>query len=123
MRVILAVVGRPKAGALADAIQEYETRAARYWPLGVVEVREERGSAGVPPDLVKQREGERLLERLTEVPYIVACDVQGISMTSEQFADWMQTRRERAQPMVYLTLCGSKLHYDYRLLRGRSRMS
>ena len=38
MRIVIASVGRPRA--LAGPIREYETRAARYWPLEVREVRE-----------------------------------------------------------------------------------
>lgn len=102
MRVLVCVVGRPKVGPISDAIREYETRAARYWPLDVVEVREEKGSGSVTPDLVKQREGERLGERLQSIPVIVACDVQGKTMTSEQFAEWMQERRERAQDVAFV---------------------
>jgi 23S rRNA (pseudouridine1915-N3)-methyltransferase len=40
VRVVVAAVGRPKAGPIADAVHEYETRAARYWPLVVQVVRE-----------------------------------------------------------------------------------
>ena len=41
MKVWVAAVGKPRDAALAAAIREYETRAARYWPLEVVEVKEE----------------------------------------------------------------------------------
>ena len=39
MRFTVAAVGKPRDAALATAIHDYETRAARYWPLAVVEVR------------------------------------------------------------------------------------
>ena len=39
----IAAVGKPRDRHLAAAIDEYETRAARYWPLDVVEVREASG--------------------------------------------------------------------------------
>jgi 23S rRNA (pseudouridine1915-N3)-methyltransferase len=39
VRLVVAVVGRPRDRHLAAAIEEYETRAARYWPLAVAEVR------------------------------------------------------------------------------------
>ena len=62
MRLIVAVVGKPRNAGLAAAIEEYETRAARYWPLDVHEVREERAS-GLSPSVVRKREGERLRDR------------------------------------------------------------
>ena len=39
MRLVVAVVGKARNPALGEAIRDYETRAARYWPLDVHEVR------------------------------------------------------------------------------------
>jgi 23S rRNA pseudoU1915 N3-methylase RlmH len=36
----VVAVGKPRAQNVAAAIQDYETRAARYWPLEIREVRE-----------------------------------------------------------------------------------
>ena len=92
MRVIVAVVGKPRNAALAAAIEDYETRAARYWPLDVHEVREERAGA-LPAAQVREREGERLLERAGR-GRVVACDPGGRSYTSEEFAAWLQQERD-----------------------------
>ena len=42
MRIIVATVGAPRNRPLAEAIADYETRAARYWPLETRAVKEER---------------------------------------------------------------------------------
>src|SRR3954466_8794110 len=65
MRLVVAVVGKARNPALGDAIRDYETRAARYWPLDVHEVREERAT-GETVDRVREREGARLAERVPE---------------------------------------------------------
>jgi 23S rRNA (pseudouridine1915-N3)-methyltransferase len=96
MQFTVAVVGKPRDANLAGAIREYETRAARYWPLQIQEVREEPARSG-SADLVREREGERLLAALPTGAQIVACDVIGKTMTSEQFAEWLQQLRERAR--------------------------
>jgi 23S rRNA (pseudouridine1915-N3)-methyltransferase len=101
MRVVLAAVGRPRDAALAAAIREYETRAARYWPLEVFEVREEAGRAAAP-DLVRQREAERLAAKLPGGAFVVACEPGGTSMTSERFAQWLQRRREQARDVAFV---------------------
>lgn len=93
MRVTVAAVGKPRNAALAAAIHDYETRAARYWPLDVHEVREER-AAGINPDTVREREGERLLQKIGSAR-IVACDPAGKGYSSEQFAKWLHGERER----------------------------
>jgi 23S rRNA (pseudouridine1915-N3)-methyltransferase len=91
MRLAVAVVGKPRNAALAAAIGDYEKRAARYWPLDVHEVREERAS-GVDPGQVREKEGDRLLERVSG--RIVACNPGGRQFTSEEFAGWLQNERE-----------------------------
>ena len=75
MRVVVAAVGRPKDGALAAAIRDYETRAARYWPLDVVEVKAERAEEHAGPAVARTREGERLRDRTGTIRTRVACDV------------------------------------------------
>jgi len=101
MRFVVAVVGKPRDADLAGAIREYESRAGRYWPLEVHEVREEPARSG-STDLVREREGERLLAAISPNAQIVACDVTGRAMSSEQFAQWLQQARERAVDVALL---------------------
>lgn len=100
MRLTVAVVGKPRNAALGAAIHEYETRAARYWPLDVHEIREERGRSS-DSRLVRQREGERLAAR-AGTAHVVACDVSGKSYTSERFADWLREERDRDRDLAFV---------------------
>jgi 23S rRNA (pseudouridine1915-N3)-methyltransferase len=102
VRVVIAAVGRPKDGAVAAAIRDYETRAERYWPLVIAEVRGERAEAGMTPASVMAREGERLLERVRGIATVVTCDPGGRSMTSERFAEWLQRERESARDVAFV---------------------
>ena len=98
MRLVIAAVGTPRDAALAAAIAEYETRAARYWPLEIVEVRE--GSAkGRTVDDTRQREAEHLRAAIGDMPY-VACTEDGVARTSAAFATWLQGLRERARDVA-----------------------
>lgn len=90
MKFRLLVVGRVRDRALAEVIAGYEARAARYWPLEVLEVREEQGRDS---GSVVRREGERLLEKAVG-SLVVACDERGETLTSVAFAEWMQRLRE-----------------------------
>ena len=101
MRLVVAVVGKPRDRHLAAVISEYETRAARYWPLEVAEVREASGR-GVDPADVRSREGERLLARVPTAASIVVCDERGDRLTSAQFATLVGDARERAQDLAFL---------------------
>src|SRR5262245_29118118 len=100
MRVVVAVVGKPR-DALAAPIRDYETRAARYWPLDIHEVREE-SARSVSADVVRTREAERLASKMPAGAVLVACDEQGSSMTSSEFASWLQSERERARDVAFV---------------------
>jgi 23S rRNA (pseudouridine1915-N3)-methyltransferase len=101
MRLVVAVVGKARNAALGEAIRDYETRAARYWPLDVHEVREERAT-GIPVDKVKEREAVRLSEKVPERAQTVACELGGKSLSSEQFADLLQSAREQDRDLAFL---------------------
>ncbi len=114
MRVMIAAVGRPKEGPLAAAIRDYESRAARYWPLQIVEVKGERADGGVSEDGVKAREGERLRRGIGSVSAVVACDLGGRSMNSQTFADWLRAQREEARDVAFVIGGAFGLHQSLR---------
>lgn len=85
MKISVVVVG--KAGSLRSAISEYEARAARYWRLEVVQVRQGRGSDGAG---VMRREADRIRARLRPGFYRVAVTRDGRRFTSPEFARWLE---------------------------------
>ena len=119
MRFLIVSVGRPRDRVLSEAIAAYEKRAARYWPLESREVREEPARA-TRPALVREREGERLLEAC-EGAEVIACDVTGPQMASDEFAGWMRQRRERAERDVAFLIGGAFGLSD--TVRARARSS
>jgi 23S rRNA (pseudouridine1915-N3)-methyltransferase len=99
--VALVVIGRPRGTGIVDAVREYEERAARYWPLEVHELREEPARAATP-ELVRRREGERLLEKVPQTATLVACDERGKGWTSAEFARWLQGEREGGRDVAFV---------------------
>ena len=99
--MIVAVVGKPKESSLAGAIAEYEARASRYWPLEIVEVREESGRSSTP-NIVRKREGERLREKIGDPTRAVVCDPGGRSFDSEHFSAWLQEERESSRDLAFV---------------------
>jgi 23S rRNA (pseudouridine1915-N3)-methyltransferase len=105
MRFLIVSVGRPRDRALAEAIHEYERRAAHYWPIETKEVREEPARSQ-PPAVVREREGQRLLEAC-EGADVIACDASGAQMASDEFAGWMRERRDRGERDVAFLIGGA----------------
>ena len=100
MRLIIAVVGKPRHESIAAAIRDYEDRIRRYWPLEVIEVKEEPGRS-TSPEVVRRREGDRLGAAVAGAR-LVACEVGGRQMTSTEFAMWVQGLREAAQDVAFV---------------------
>ncbi len=101
MRVSVVVVGRPKAGPVAAAIADYETRAARYWPLEVHEVRETSARARAVSEVLDQ-EAEQLLARIPGAARVMACDPGGDAFDSAQFAHTLTDARDKATDVVFV---------------------
>ena len=101
MRLVVAAVGKPRDRHLAAAIGEYETRASRYWPLVVAEVREASGR-GVSAAEARRREGERLVERLPAGALVIACDERGDRLTSSEFAALLTVARDAARDVAFV---------------------
>jgi len=100
VRFVIVAVGRPRAASIAAAIEEYEARAARYWPLELGEVRDV-ASRGATPDKVRTREGQQILDRVGGMR-LVLCDRDGTRRTSEEFARWMQETQERSLDVAFV---------------------
>ncbi len=100
--MLIAAVGRPKDRALAAAILDSETRAARYWPLDVAEVKAERGDHAANSAFVRAREADRIIDRIEGIATRVACDQTGKSLPSEKFAAWLQGEREATRDVAFM---------------------
>ena len=119
MRLVVAAVGKPRDRHLAAAIDEYETRAARYWPLSVAEVREASGR-GVSPTETRRREGERLLERVPDGALLFACDERGDRLVSSDFATLLVQARDAARDVAFVIGGAYGLDDTVRRVAGRA---
>lgn len=99
MRLLIIVVGRPRDAALAAAAQDYERRAAHYWPMSVIEVKEE-SAKNRTPEFVREKEGERILAQVPPGAAFVVCAEGGKPMSSPAFSTWLQSARDEARDVA-----------------------
>jgi 23S rRNA (pseudouridine1915-N3)-methyltransferase len=121
MRFLLISVGKIRAKEMSSLVGEYEKRAGRYWPLEVVEVREESARSRTAAE-VKAKEGERLLEAVGGA-LVVACDERGTMLRSEVFAEWLREEREKAVRDVAFVIGGAYGLSEELLARAERRMA
>ena len=77
MNITVLCAGKLKEKYLKDAAAEYEKRLSRYCKLKIAEVDD-------GPD--KAAEAERMLKRLSPTSYIIALEIEGKQLDSEEFA-------------------------------------
>ncbi len=106
---------------MSALVGEYEKRAERYWPLEVIEVREESARSRSAAE-VKAKEGERLLEAVGGA-LLVACDERGTMLRSEEFAGWLREEREKAVRDVAFVIGGAYGLPEELLARADRRMA
>lgn len=120
MKLLVLTVGRPGA-TLQPAIAEYETRARRYWPLDLVEVRAARaGRSGNAGSDVREREAERLLARVPKGFELVALTRTGDAWSSPRLARHMQRTAVHAGVGIAFVM-GGAFGLDDTLLREADR--
>lgn len=89
MNITLITVGKIKEKYLRDAIDEYSKRLSRYCKLEIVELPDEKtpDNASEKEELmIKEKEGRNILSKIKDNAYVVAMDLKGKHITSEEFA-------------------------------------
>lgn len=98
MRILIAAVGRAKAGPERALYEHYAGRIT--FPLTLKEVEEKRALAA--PEL-KRREAELLLAALPDGATVVALDERGKGLTSRKFAETIgRWRDDGIRDLVFL---------------------
>lgn len=92
MKITLVTVGKIKEKYFTDAIAEYSKRLSRYCKLEIVEVVDEKtpdAASAHEEELIKAKEGERILKAIKDDAYVVALAIEGKKVTSPGLADFI----------------------------------
>lgn len=121
MKVVVVVVGKAR-GVLSDGIREYETRAARYWKLEVVEVTQESARSATP-EQVMDAEARRILDRIPAQLEVVALTPGGRGKDSRALARFLDKHAVEASAGVAFVIGGAFGLGPAVLDRARMRLS
>lgn len=93
MNIRIIAVGKIKENYILTGLKEYAIRLSRYCNLELVEVRNERVAEGLTQkekNIIKNREGQRILSKLPKRSYIIALAIDGHSLSSEELSKRMK---------------------------------
>lgn len=138
MNITIIAVGKLKEEYLKDAAGEYSKRLSRYCKLNIIEVMDEKtleNASEKEENVIKEKEGKRILKHLKEGNYIIVLDLKGNMISSVEFASKVEQlalagnssitfiiggslgiSREILQKSDY-KLCFSKMTFPHQLFR------
>jgi 23S rRNA (pseudouridine1915-N3)-methyltransferase len=89
MKITILSVGKIKESYFIDAIKEYSKRLSKYTKLDFIEVMDEpiKDNASLKDEeVVKEKEGLKLLSKLDMKSYKIVLDLKGEMLKSEELA-------------------------------------
>ena len=89
MNITIISVGKIKEKYIKLGLEEFSKRLSRYCKLTMVEVPDEKtpdNASEREMELIKDKEGKQILNKIKDNMYVIAMDLQGDMKTSEQFA-------------------------------------
>lgn len=92
MNITLITVGKLKEKYLKQAIDEYSKRLTRYCKLQIIELNDEKipENASEKEEIaIKDKEGKAILSKIKDNAYVIALDLKGKEITSEEFAKFI----------------------------------
>lgn len=93
MKITVICVGKIKEKFYREALSEYEKRLSRYCKTEIIEVPDEKtpdGASDALEEQIKEKEGQRILEKIREDSFVCTLEIEGKQMSSEKLAAWME---------------------------------
>ncbi|KRF50988.1 23S rRNA (pseudouridine(1915)-N(3))-methyltransferase RlmH [Peribacillus frigoritolerans] len=110
MKITIITVGKLKEKYLKQGIAEYTKRLSSYANIELVEVPDEKAPENLSTadmDIVKQKEGERILAKVSPDTYVITLEINGKQLTSEQLATHMDQLATYGKSKIAFIIGGS----------------
>lgn len=126
MNISIVTVGKLKEKYLKQGIEEYVKRLSAYAKLEMIEVADEKAPEELS-DLemaqVKQKEGERLLAKISADAHVIALAINGKMQSSEELADSLDKLATYGKSKIAFVIGGSLGLSDEVLQRANEQLS
>lgn len=110
MKLTVITVGKLKEKYWVDAVKEYKKRISKYAKIELIEVADEKepnNASEKDIELIKDKEGERILSKIKDSQHVVTLEIEGKEYTSESLAKQYQTWMNTGKSDVVFVIGGS----------------
>ena len=90
MKIRVIAVGKIKEKYIREGINEYLKRLSRYCSVEIIEVEDEKTQENLTNreiDIIKDKEGKRILSKISPNSHIISLVIEGKQMSSEELAN------------------------------------
>jgi len=110
MNITILCVGKIKEEYLRDAVSEYMKRLSRYGKMEIIEVPDEKAPESLSKaqeEAVKQKEGQRLMEKIPDGSCVVTLEIEGKQLGSVEFAEKLSSLMTSGESRFCFVIGGS----------------
>ena len=126
MNISIVTVGKLKEKYLKAGIAEYAKRLGAYAKIAEIEVADEKAPEQLSEadmEIVKKKEGERILAKIPQDAYVIALAIDGKMKTSEQLAKDMESLMTYGRSKIVFVIGGSLGLHDEVLKHADEKLS
>ncbi|WP_061310033.1 23S rRNA (pseudouridine(1915)-N(3))-methyltransferase RlmH [Clostridium botulinum] len=126
MNISIISVGKIKEKFLKAAIDEYSKRLSKYCKLNIIEVADEKtpdNASLKEENIIKEKEGNLILKHIKDNSFVIALDLKGKSITSEEFSDLIENFRLTGNSTIAFVIGGSLGLSEQVLSRANYKLS
>ena len=126
MKVKIIAVGKLKEKNLKDGIAEYGKRMSRFAKFEIVELADEKtpdNASAAQNQQIMEKEGERILAKISERDYVIVLAIEGKQLSSEAFSQVIADATLRGYSDIVFVIGGSLGLADKVKKRANLRLS
>jgi 23S rRNA (pseudouridine1915-N3)-methyltransferase len=126
VNISIVTVGKLKEKYLKQGIDEYLKRLTSYAKVEVIEVSDEKAPEVLSEAemlQVKQKEGERILAKISQDTYVIALAINGKMQSSEDLADTLDKLATYGKSKIAFVIGGSLGLSEEVLKRSNEQLS
>lgn len=107
MKIKLLQIGKTNDEYLLKGIDEYSVRIKNYVPFEIETIPYLKNSNSFSPELVKQKEGELILQKIKKEDILILLDENGKTHSSRGFATFLQQQMNTGNKQLIFLIGGA----------------
>lgn len=126
MKIRILTVGKLKEDFAKEGVKEYKKRLSKFTQIEIIEVDDEKtkeNASKTELNLLKDKEGEKLLAKISDKDYVIALAINGKTYDSVAFSNHLSDLMNTGNSTIDFVIGGSVGLSDKVLRRANEKLS